>query len=374
MLLTWTRMAAVLALMSLPFVGGCKKNLLEGYVDGVRWLKTRINSKRNGTARLEFEVNPGETAMLVTAEVNPGYQTHFRTVYDPAGRSVFQAFDWTGTEYSKTNAGYVSQVSTLNWPVSGDDPGLAAGEYILELGVVDSNESYVSQPVFVDILLKPDGDFSIGELQVDLIYTGGLQDDEDLRGAVDEAKDVWEELYAGMGIDVDFHELAYDKVDDVEPPAFGDESTYDDISGSTSLRTVNVVIAPSIVSYEEIFGIAGDIPGPLVRTGRSAVLISADLSAGPNGVFSAEEKRLLAETMAHEVGHYLGLFHPVETTWETWDVLDDTPTCDTEFECVEELGDNLMFPFPVCAGFSCTPQGIITDEQADVMHRYVGVD
>jgi len=372
--LTWTRMAAVLALMSLPMVGGCKKNILEGYVDGVRWLKTRINSQRNGTARLEFDVNPDETAMLVTAEVNAGYQTHFRTVYDPSERPAFQAFDWTGTEYSKTNAGYVSQVSTLNWPVSGDDPDLVAGQYTLEFGVVDSNENYVSQPVFVDILLKADDDFSVGELRVDIIYTGGLQDDEDLRGAVDEAKDLWEELYAGMGIDVDFDELAYDKVDDIEPPAFGDEATYDEISGSTSLRTVNVVIAPSIVSYDEIFGIAGDIPGPLIRTGRSAVLISADLSAGPNGVFSAEEKRLLAETMAHEVGHYLGLFHPVETTWETWDVLDDTPTCDTEFECVEELGDNLMFPFPVCVGFSCTPQGVLTDEQADVMHRYVGVD
>jgi hypothetical protein len=372
--LNWTRTAAALALLTLPFLGGCKKNILEGYVDGVRWLKTRINSQRNGTARLEFEVNPDETAMLATAEVNDGYQVHFRTVYDPSDRPVFQAFDWTGTEYSKTNAGYVSQVSTLNWPVSGDDPDLAAGKHTLEFGVVDASENYVSQPVFVDILLKPDADFSVGAVKVDIIYTGGLEEDDELRSAVDEAKDRWEELYGGIGIDVFFDELAYGDADEVEPPAFGDDDVYFDISGSTSLRTVNVVIAPSIISYDEIFGIAGDIPGPLVQTGRSAVLISADLSAGPNGVFSEEEKRLLAETMAHEVGHYLGLFHPVETTWETWDVLDDTPTCDTEFECVEELGDNLMFPFPVCAGFSCTPQGVLTDEQADVMHRYVGVE
>ncbi len=369
-----TRAAAVCMLLSLPLVGGCKKRILEGYVDGVRWLQTRINSQRNGTARLELDVNPGETAMLVTAEVNEGYQAHFRTVYDPAATPVFQAFDWTGTEYSKTNAGYVSDVSTLNWPVSEDDPGLSAGPYELEFGVVDANQEYVSQPVFIDILLKEDADISIGELQVDIIYTGGLEDDDDLRAAVDEAKGRWEELYATIGIDVDFDELAYDKVDDVEPPAFGDAQAYSDISGSTSLRTVNVVIAPAIVSYDEIFGIAGDIPGPLVPTGRSAVLISADLAAGPNGEFSAEERRLLAETMAHEVGHFLGLFHPVETSWETWDVLDDTPTCDNEFECVQELGDNLMFPFPVCAGFTCTPQDIITDEQSDVMHRYVGVD
>ncbi len=254
------------------------------------------------------------------------------------------------------------------------DPPLAPGKYTLEFGVVDSSESYVSQPVFLDVLLKPDADFGEGELKVKIVYTGGLEDDEGLRAAVDAAKDHWEDLYAQIGIDVDFEELAYGDVGDVEPPAFGDEAVYSDISASTPLRSVNVVIAPSIVSYDEIFGIAGDIPGPLISTGRSAVLISADLSAGPNGVFSAEEERLLAETMAHEVGHYLGLFHPVETTWETWDVLDDTPSCNDEFECVEELGDNLMFPFPVCAGFSCVPQGVITDEQSGVMHRYVGVE
>jgi hypothetical protein len=71
--------------------------------------------------------------MLTTAEVNPGYQVHFRSVTDPAGTPVFQAFDWTGTDYSKTNAGYVSQVSTLNWPVSAADPPLAPGKYTLEV-------------------------------------------------------------------------------------------------------------------------------------------------------------------------------------------------------------------------------------------------
>jgi predicted Zn-dependent protease len=366
--------AACVMLLALPMLASCQKGVLEGYVDGLRWLKTRTNSQRNGTARFEFEVLPGETSMLVTAEVNEGFQVHVRTLYDSEERPVFKAFDWTGTEYSKTNAGYVSQVSTLNWPVSDEDAELAPGTYTLEFGVVDSEERYVSQPVFIDVLLKADEDQTVGRLNVDIVYTGGLEEDDDLRASVDVAKDHWTELYANIGIDVVFGELAFSSAGDLEPPAFGSADVYSEISAGTGLRTVNVVITPSILSYEEIFGISGDIPGPLISTGRSAVLISADLSAGPNGEFSPEEQRLLAETMAHEVGHYLGLFHPVETTWETWDVLDDTLQCNGEFDCVVELGTNLMFPFPVCSGFSCTPQDNITGEQAGVTHRYTGVE
>ena len=108
-------------------------------------------------------------------------------------------------------------------------------------------------------------------------------------------------------------------------------------------------------------------------TTRSAVQISSLLASGPDGEFNAEDTRLLAETMAHEVAHYLGLFHPVESTWDAWDVLSDTPECQREGECVDELGDNLMFPFPVCGPSSCTPQDRLTDQQAGVANRYVGV-
>ncbi len=361
------------ALMALLSLGGCQKGFIEEYIDGLRHLRTRANSQRNGTARVEMEVYPDETELLVTAEVAEGYRTHVRTVYDPSDAIVFQAFDWTGTDYSKTNAGYVSETVTLNWPVSSEDAELVPGVYTFEFGVVDANEKYSAQPLFFDALLKPDDDFDDGKLQIDLAFADGLEDDDELRETVDEAIGIWSQLYGEIGIDIDVEQYAFGD-GSLEPPAFGDEEVYEELAAFTRYRSVNVVLAPSIESYEEIFGIAGDIPGPIVPTGRSAVLINASLSAGADGAFSPEEVRLLAETMAHEVGHYLGLFHPVETSWSTWDVLDDTDECDTEFQCVDALGTNLMFPFPVCSGFSCTPQSDLTGEQADVAHRYVGVE
>jgi len=362
-----------LPVLLLTALTGCKKGFIEEYVDGMRYLSTRANSQRNGTARIEMEVVAGETSMLVTGQVPAGHQVHVRSLTDPSGRVIFQAFDWTGTEYSKTNAGYVSDVVTINWPVDGSDDDLDVGPYTFEFGVVDDNQNYASQPLFFDALLKPDDDRSAGKLAIDLVFVDGLEDNDDLRDAVDEAVETWAELYAAVGIELDVEEYAFGE-GSLEPPAFGDGDVYEEVAAATRFRAVNVLIAPTIASYEDIFGIAGDIPGPLVATTRSGVLISYEKSAGADLEFEPLERRLLAETMAHEVGHYLGLFHPVETTWDTWDALDDTADCTSELACIGELSSNLMFPFPVCSGLSCTPQEDVTSAQAEVVHRYVGVE
>jgi hypothetical protein len=296
---------------------------------------------------------------------------HFRSVRDPYGVEVFRAFEWNQSPYSKTNAGFVADTVTLNWPVAPADTPLGPGRWEFEFGVVDSAQRYASQPMWLDILLKQDDDFSGGSVDVALIFTAGLENDSDLDAALNDARGIWRDLYAQAGIDVEFREYTYN-AGDLLPPAFGDEDAYVDIAASTPMRTVNVVLSETIEGYDEIFGISGDIPGPLVPTTRSAIQLSTLLAAGPDGVFDAEDTRLLAETMAHETAHFLGLFHPVETTWDAWDVLDDTNECDQESRCIEKLGENLMFPFPVCGPISCTPQNELSGEQTSVMNRYTG--
>jgi hypothetical protein len=228
--------------------------------------------------------------------------------------------------------------------------------------------------VTLDVLLKQDPDLASGTLTVAIVYTGGLADDDDLREAVETSKGIWRDLYAGIGLEVEFLEFEF-PADELGPPAFGDEPLYVDIAEQTPDRTVNLVISEDIVGegFDRIYGIAGDIPGPLWPTTRSAVQISRSLSAGIDGEFDAEDTRLLAETMAHEVLHFLGLFHPVENTWDAWDVLEDTPDCTSESECQDAMADNLMFPYPVC-GLSCVPQVELTEDQGAVANRYVGVN
>ncbi len=351
---------------------GCQQRFVEEFTeDGLRHLFTRTNSKTSGTAVVKVPLEPGETAMLATASVDGAYQLHFRSVRDSYGFEVFRAFEWNQSPYSKTNAGFVADTVSLNWPVAAGDTELIPGRWELEFGVVDAAQRYAGQPVFLDILFKQDGDLSGGSIDVALIYTGDLIEDTGLVEAVDEARGLWRDLYARAGIEVSFQEYRY-PAGDLLPPAFGEEEAYADISASTPTRTLNIVLSERVQGYDDIFGIAGDIPGPLMPTTRSAVQISTLLAAGPDGQFDSEDTRLLAETMAHEAAHFLGLFHPVETTWDAWDVLDDTSECERESRCVDQLGDNLMFPFPVCGPVACTPQDTLTGEQSGVMNRYTG--
>ncbi len=47
--------------------------------------------------------------------------------------------------------------------------------------------------------------------------------------------------------------------------------------------------------------------------------------------------------------------------------------CGSEIECMQALGGNLMFPFPVCDSISCVPQVVLTNQQGGVANRYTGV-
>lgn len=97
-----------------------------------------------------------------------------------------------------------------------------------------------------------------------------------------------------------------------------------------------------------ILGISGGIPGPPGVHGgpHSGVAVGmTDYNAGPTE---------LASTIAHEGGHFLGLFHTSEATGTAHDPLADTPQCSsssdknfdgyvTPEECGGKGSDNLMF-------------------------------
>lgn len=367
------RRRAQMVLALLLTAGGCRHGWVEEQVDGLRVLSTRTSSKSNGTATARFDVLDGETSFLLTASTEGGFLVHVRTLFGPDGSELFGAFEANDSPYSRTNAGYVSPAATLNWPIDASDASLAPGRYELEFGVVDAQQNYVSNPIFVDVALKPDPSFAGGLVEVGLVFAGGASENADLLEAVDEARATWRDLYDAVGVDLIFTEYEYPS-SDLVPPGLGSEEDYRAISDASGLRRVDVVLTEAIDGFEDVYGISGDIPGPLTSTGRSAVLISGALAAGPDGRFSPEERRLLAETMAHEVGHYLGLYHPVEIELDGWDALDDTPECTDEDDCVDVLGANLMFPYPVCGAVSCQPQNELTEEQGGVVNRYTGVD
>ena len=55
-----------------------------------------------------------------------------------------------------------------------------------------------------------------------------------------------------------------------------------------------------------------------------------------------------------------------------WDACDDTPNCASATECEGVLGNNLMYPAPVCDFTSCIEQDQLSDVQVEILQRYTG--
>lgn len=337
------------------------------------WRTLRTQAKSNGAGNFTVKVKPeiGETAMLVTLRPDDSLiDGHVR--YAQAGsRVIFRADEEVQSDKALTNAGYIGHTVSFNWPIR--DGFLQIAKHEVQFGLVDRALQYTAGTAEVSVVLKKDVDFEAGALKVNVIYAGSTRDDPEVVEAVATASDIWRTIYAQIGIELDIEYFDWDGAGVLQAPGQGDLEAYDEISEQAPFGGVNLVVVEDIAGIGDVYGFAGDIPGPMVASGRSAVAVSVALAAGTDGVFDAVELQILAETMAHETGHYLGLYHPVEGTFEKWDALEDTVDCNSEPSCVDLIGNNLMFPFPICNSNGCVQQEQLTQDQAMVAHRYVGV-
>lgn len=144
----------------------------------------------------------------------------------------------------------------------------------------------------------------------------------------------------------------------VDTGATGIDEHAELLSLSRSLPADNAGVNMFLVrgfSGWELLGRAGGIPGPpgMHGTYTSGVVVSMGEYFGyPNENTAIA---LTTQTMAHELGHQLGLFHTTEANGDSHDPITDTPQCpsatydtnrdgyvDPE-ECAGKDGNNLMF-------------------------------
>ena len=120
-------------------------------------------------------------------------------------------------------------------------------------------------------------------------------------------------------------------------------------------NALNVFFVSDIANSQDMhtLGIAGAIPGPPLfqGSGSSGVVVSTAYLFNDEGEPTKGGARVTAQAMAHECGHYLGLYHVTEKTGAHHDPLLDTPECAdadgdgqaTSGECSGSGNDNLMF-------------------------------
>jgi hypothetical protein len=331
-----------------------------------------VTTGSDGTVAVEVTMEKGESAFLITGVKSSGL-TGLEYINDPDGQTVLRWQDWYSSSESLTYAFYPASSSTVNWPVREEDGPLTEGTWSVVLGAYSNNYSYVSgEDIELTIHRKWDPELTNGTVKVVLVYAEGLDGESDLTEAVDYAVEEWAAIWAQSGLSLEYRTTTSDLSGTLSDPSYG-SAQLETASTYAEDNEVVVLIGEQLSGDLYTYGVSGGIPGGLSVTEYSGVVISWLAAAGANGVFDETELNIFAETMAHEVGHYMGLFHPVEDGWQYWDALEDTEHCTDGNVCSRDLGENLMFPFPLCNwDGECDRQNEITDDQGGVLNRYTG--
>lgn len=364
-----------------PILGmiACGTPWEEGDLAGLRTFTVDRTAGANGTVQVAFKPEADDVSLQLVVRpfesVDGADLSHLRSL-EVAKEPVYRAVDEVDplNVFARSGAGFVASTTSMSWPIAPSDGPLATGErHLFRVGLTDATRVYTDGTAEMTVVVKSDDDLTSGTLRVNLMFGGNTATDSAVQQAVDGAIEVWRSTYRSIGLELDIERTDFPQ-GALVAPGQGDRATYEALSGTNRPNAVNLLVLEEIVDFTGTLGFSGGIPGPIVASNLSAVLVNTTLGAGTDGRYDDAEVTLLGETMAHEVGHYMGLFHPVERTYDSWDGLDDTPQCQDDETCTEQLGSNLMFPAPICSGSTCVVQQSLTDTQAAVVHRYTGVE
>ncbi|MFT5686815.1 MAG: hypothetical protein ACI8RZ_007772 [Myxococcota bacterium] len=359
--------------MLLPLLTlGCNRAVQT--LDNLTTVTDRETSSSDGVATFEIEVADGDSAFLFSASSDALLAVE--SVNDPDGYPVLRWEDWYYESESLTYAVFVEGKNVaLNWPIRSDEGKLTPGTYTVTVGTYKANLTYEGDvEVNAVTQIKQDPNLNNGLIHVQIRYADGVGSDSVVTEATEEAVAIWEEIYAdsGLSLSVDFGDADIDAT--LAYPGYDTDGALGDVGAEGTDYDITIVIGETIDGSMDYYGVSGGIPGTLVSTSTSVVVMSWLVHAGTDGSFSDLDLETYAGTLAHEVGHYVGLFHVVETDYAAWDAISDTPQCGNWSDCEDALGPNLMYPVSVCNSdwTECISQTDLTDGQDGVIHRYTG--
>ena len=291
------------------------------------------------------------------------------TIIDPNGEKVFEVGEYVVNRLD-AYPGVVTALVPLNPKVE-----VIPGEW--EFVFFGNGGAPQAQ---LRTFVRVDPSPATGTLDLNLHFVGledidasTAPDDADFQAILDGVAAV----YSGAGIsfgDVQHFDVDDDQYAVLSTSANGSDellamlARYSDDRDNRALNLFFVADIEDPTSSASLLGVSGGIPGPpaIHGTQRSGVAVNmasylAALETGEGMAQAQAEVELIA---AHEIGHYLGLYHTTEANGAALsgglngaDPLDDTPVCEdaadadangilSSSECDGAGGNNLMFWSP----------------------------
>lgn len=315
---------------------------------------------QDGIARFTYPIPPGTTSYLATPFTRDGRRLFPHHVELPSGRRI----DFLGANsFQTTMATLHGFLNPTVIPATRDRTGqLEVGTHVYEI------ETWSG-----DVCLWLTTESAPGARLELRIYFTALDGFRAATAANDPIIQAFRtelaDLFAQAGL-----QLAPIQFRDVPPPAANELRFIDDfdqllrlmalaepIANNRDQRVANVFFVQGFGPELGVLGVSTGLPGPvgLHGTRASGVVLTGELLGqplqGPNGE-AIDGTLVTANVAAHELGHYLGLFHTTGSDLVTFDPIDDTPECPADqfpFDCPDF--ENLMFPFADPAARRLTP-------------------
>lgn len=315
-----------------PPAGGDTQNLGSYVIPAGQLLTTPIAVNAQGASSLLLVADPNDSALpaVMTNLKSPSGQTLVTldaNDRDPIGKNLFQQATFPVT------AGLLPHSTTY---------AFENGQYQFQIGNPHSAPTTVQLWGILNRRLNPTG----GTLDVNLVFCG--LEDISARTALSDPRfltilNEFRRILAQVNIQLG-NTPTFDCPD-------GTASEFAVLEGAGeqaqlfSLRPpddsnigLNIFFVQDIQldGVAGVLGIAGGIPGPARLQGTGSSGLAVSLAAPRIGSLASGDLLRRGRTMAHEVGHYLGLFHATERTGSTpsnptnfvnVDPIPDTPEC-----------------------------------------------
>ena len=195
--------------------------------------------------------------------------------------------------------------------------------------------------VDVQLLVKRSfGEPEAGLIHLDLYFTPGtgLTTNAASDSRVINFLDQLETIF--LGADIAIGDVRYWNIFDAGFDQVGSYSELWDLFGAGATntdRTLPIFFIDDFQLSTELLGITAHIPGPVLANGSRQAGVAVDV-----GQLLSNDIAGAAQVAAHEISHYLGLFHPTEIGATQEDPLIDTATCCDTNSC---WATNLMDPY-----------------------------